>query len=132
MVFVLTQENAFFQRFHFKFNRNNTDSSKNGTRDFQNSPPFERSACFYVAITGCFERFQYFNIETNFLTMKLLSQKIRFLVENTKIENASFPQKTAYSEDNVKPNRMRNTAGLITKKGILPVTTFLFEKIVSV
>ena len=64
--------------------------------------------------------------------MKLLSQKIRFLVENTKIENASFPQKTAYLEDNVKPNRMRNTAGLITKKGILPVTTFLFEKIVSV
>ena len=76
--FVLTQENAFFQRFHFKFNRNNIDSSKSGTRDFQNSPPFERSACFYVAITGYFERFQYFNTETNFLTMKLFSQKVRF------------------------------------------------------
>ena len=27
------------------------------TRDFQNSPPFERSASFHVAISGNFERF---------------------------------------------------------------------------
>ena len=31
---------------------------KNGTRHFQNSPPFERSACFYVTITGNFKHFQ--------------------------------------------------------------------------
>ena len=34
--FVLTFENAFFKKLHFK----------SGTRDFQNSPSFERSACF--------------------------------------------------------------------------------------
>ena len=46
---------------------------KNGTRDFQNSPPFERSACFYVTIVGNFERFQYF--KTNFLENEILFQK---------------------------------------------------------
>ena len=40
---------------------------KNGTRNFQNSRPFERLACFYVTISGNFERFQYFNFEANFL-----------------------------------------------------------------
>ena len=33
----------------------------------------------------------------------------RFLVERTKIENASFPYKTAVLEANVKTNRMVNT-----------------------
>ena len=28
---------------------------KHGTRDFQNSPPFERSACFNVTVRGSFE-----------------------------------------------------------------------------
>ena len=33
----------------------------------------------------------------------------RFLVETTKIKNASFPFKTALSEANVKTNRMATT-----------------------
>ena len=48
---------------------------QNSTRDFQNSPPFERSACFYVTISGNFERLQYFNYETNFLENENLFQK---------------------------------------------------------
>ena len=40
---------------------------RNGTRDFKNSPPLEKSACFYVTISGNFEHFQYFNFETDFL-----------------------------------------------------------------
>ena len=40
---------------------------KNDTINFKNSLTFERSACFYVAITGNLERFQYFSMETNFL-----------------------------------------------------------------
>ena len=40
LVFVLTFENAFSLRFHFKANRKSINSSKVGTRDFQNSPPF--------------------------------------------------------------------------------------------
>ena len=43
---------------------------KDGTRDFENSPPFERLACFFVRITGKFQRFQYFNFETIFLKKK--------------------------------------------------------------
>ena len=31
---------------------------KNGTRDFQNSPPFERSTFFYVTICEHFKRFR--------------------------------------------------------------------------
>ena len=55
-------------------------SSQNGTRDFQNSPPFERSACFYVAISESFKLFQYFNFETNFLENENPLQKtgVRF------------------------------------------------------
>ena len=45
---------------------------KTCTRDFQNSLPFERSACFYVAISGNFESFQYFNFATDFLENKNL------------------------------------------------------------
>ena len=40
---------------------------KNGARDFQNSPPFEGSACFYLIISETFERFQFFSFETAFL-----------------------------------------------------------------
>ena len=33
--------------------------------DSQNSPLFERLACFYVTISETFKRFQYFYFETN-------------------------------------------------------------------
>ena len=48
---------------------------KNGTRGFQNSPRFERSACFYVTISESFKRFQHFNFETNFLENENLFQE---------------------------------------------------------
>ena len=48
---------------------------KKGDRNFQNSPPFGRSACFCVTITENFERFQYFNFETDFLENENLFQK---------------------------------------------------------
>ena len=48
---------------------------KTGTRDFQNSPSFKRLACFYVTISGNFERFQYFNSETDFLENENFFQK---------------------------------------------------------
>ena len=85
---------------YFKVKKNNIGFSKSATRDFQNSPPFERLACFYVTVTGDFQRFQYFNTETSFLTMKRFSQKV-FLVKNNKIENALFPYKTALSQANL-------------------------------
>ena len=48
LIFVVTLENAFSLRFYFK--ARTLIFPKKGTRDFKNSPPFERSACFYVTI----------------------------------------------------------------------------------
>ena len=67
--------------------------------DFQNSPLFARSTCFYVEILNVF----------NTLTLKqvfLQKAEYCFLVERTKIENASFPYKTTISKANVKANGM--------------------------
>ena len=72
LLFVSAFENAFSQSFHFKANRNS-----NGTRDFKNSPPFERWACFYVTISKSFKRFQYSNFEKNVLENKNYFQKTR-------------------------------------------------------
>ena len=69
------------QRFHFKANRKNIGSSKkNGTRDFQNRSPFQRSACFYDTIIGNFERSQYFNFESDFLENEKPFQKTGVLL----------------------------------------------------
>ena len=42
LVFVLPFENTFYS-FHFRANRKSIILLKNGTRDFQNSPPFKKS-----------------------------------------------------------------------------------------
>ena len=83
---------------------------KSGTRDFLNSPPFERSACFYVTISENFV-FNILTLKQIFWKTKAFLKKLeyRFLVETTKIENTSFPFKTALSEANVKTNRMATT-----------------------
>ena len=81
-----------------------------------------------MTISKSFKCFQYFNFEINFLENENLFKKLeyRFLVETTKIENTSFPFKTALSEANVKTNRMMTTNGPITKSRVLPVTTQFF------
>ena len=101
--------------------------------DFQNSPLFERSACFYVIITESFKRFQYFNLEINFLENENLFQKtgVPFFSKTTKIENTPFPFKTALSEDNVKTNRMATAKWTYHESGIFPLTTLFFWKICS-
>ena len=50
--------------------------------------------------------------------MKTFFKKLeyRFLVETTKIENISFPFKTALSEANVKANRIATTKGTYHKE----------------
>ena len=49
----------------------------------------------------------------------------RFLVEITKIDNISFPYKTALSEANVKANKMRSTKWTYHKEQSF-VSNFLF------
>ena len=127
---LLTLEKAFCYNFHLKANRKSIASSKKQYQDFQNSPPFERSACSYVTISENLKRFQQLNFETDFLKNEKFFQKLeyRFLVESTRIENASFPYKTATSEVNGKTNYMVTTNGPITKNGVLPVTTLFLSK----
>ena len=75
LVFVLSFEYAFLRVFILKPTQRVQVLLKNDTRDFQNSPPFDRSACFYLTINESFKRFQYFNFKTNFLENESLFQK---------------------------------------------------------
>ena len=54
LVFVLR---PFLRDFIFKPRERTLVLLKIGARDFQNRPPFERSACFSVTISQNFERF---------------------------------------------------------------------------
>ena len=56
--------------------------------DFQNSPPFERLACFYVTNSESFKRFQYLlNLKQILWKTKTFFKKLKYrvLVETTKI-----------------------------------------------
>ena len=97
---------------------------KNCTKDFQCSPPFEWSACFYVSVIGNFERFEYFNFETNFL----ISEKT-FLVESTKIENPAFSTKLPCQKPMFRQRELGVQNGPISNNWACPVTTFFFWKL---
>ena len=56
----------------------------------------------------------------------------RFLVETTKIENTSFPFKTALSEANVKTNRMVTTKWIYHKEWSFASNYLFFWKIIPV
>ena len=81
-----------------------------------------------MTISESFKRFQYFNFEANFLENENLFKKLeyRFLVETTKIENTSFPFKTALSEANVKTNRMATTKWTYHKEWSFASNYFIF------
>ena len=53
----------------------------------------------------------------------------RFLLETTKIENASFPKKTAMSGANVKTNRIGGTKWIYHKKRTFTSIYLIFLKI---
>ena len=76
VVFCLNTGKRFFLEAFFL---NPTERTQvlleNGTTYFQNNLPFARAACFYVKISGNFERFQYFNFEADFLENKNIFQK---------------------------------------------------------
>ena len=58
LVFVLHWKTLFLRGFILKSTeRAQVFLKKNAARDFQNSPPFERSACLLEKTTGKFERF---------------------------------------------------------------------------
>ena len=81
-----------------------------------------------MTISESFERFQYFNFKTNFLENENRFQKLNycFLVETTKIENTSFPFKTALSQGNIKTNRMATTKWTYHKEWNFASNDFIF------
>ena len=69
--------------------------------DFQNSSPFERSACFYLTINENFERFQYFNFETDFLGKGNFFQKTGvpfFLLKTLRLKADHLQTKLPYQK----------------------------------
>ena len=85
---------------------------------------------FFFGLSENFKRFQYFNFETDFLENENHFQKLeyRFLVESTKIENASFPYKTAISEANAKTNKMVATKCTYHKERSFASNNLIFLK----
>ena len=84
-----------------------------------------------MTISENFERFQYFNSETDFLENENFFKKLEysFLVERTKIEKASFPYKTAISEANVKTNRVVTTKWIYHRERSFASIYFIFLKV---
>ena len=85
---------------------------------------------FFFGLSENFKRFQYFNFETGLLENENHFQKLeyRFLVESTKIENASFPYKTAISEANAKANKMVTTKCTYHKERSFACNYLIFLK----
>ena len=81
-----------------------------------------------MAISESFKRFQYFHFEINFLENKNFIQKtgVPFLVESSKIENTSFPFKTALSEANLKAKKTATTKWTDHNKWIFASNYFIF------
>ena len=101
-----------------------------GTRDFQNNSLFERSACFYVTVTGNFGHFQYSNFETSFLKTEnfFLNWRSAFQLNILRLKTQHFHTKLPCQKPTLKQTKWGIQNGLITKNGVLPVTALFFSK----
>ena len=98
---------------------------QNGIRDFQSSLPFQRSACFFMWQSNVFNTLTLKQIFWKTITF-FKKHEYCFLVETIKIENTSFPFKTALSEDNVKTNRMAATKWTYHKEWSFASNYFIY------
>ena len=75
--------------------------------------------------------FNTLTLKQTFCKTKTFFKKLeyRFLVESTKIENASFPYKTALSKTNVKTNRTESAQWTNQKERSFASNYFIFLKI---
>ena len=115
-----TLENTYSQKFLLKANRKNMVSSKKPV-----------PAIFKIALRlRDWHAFICQSVEIRYLKTKTFSKKLecRFLIGSTKIENASFPCKTAILEANVKANRMMSTKWICHKEWSFARNYFIFSK----
>ena len=82
LVFVSTLKTLFLRGFILNPTERAKVVLKNSTKDLQNSPPFEKLACFYI--TENFKRFQYFNLS-------MLRQIEQWLQNGPTTKNGVFP-----------------------------------------
>ena len=103
---------------------------KNSTKDFQNRPPFERLARFYVSISGNLNIFNTLTLNQVFCRTKTFFKKIgkHFLAVSTKIENATCPYKTAVPEAKIRPIKWEVQNLTLTRKRVFLVATLLLWK----
>ena len=103
----------------------------NGTRDFQTSHSFERSACFYVQPLEILNDFTTLMLTQIIWKEKTFFKKLEyhFLVESTKIESAIFPQKLSYQKPMLREIESKVQNGPITNNRILPITALFFLEI---
>ena len=117
LVFVLTLENAFPERFHFKTSRKSTGSSKNGIALRLRDPHA------FVTISWNFKRFQYFNFETNSLENEDLFQRTRVPLFSRKkvlrLETHLFHTKLSCQKPLLRQMEWWVQNGSITKNGVL-------------
>ena len=112
LIFVLTFENAFSESFHFKATRKSIGSSKKSVLGiFKIALRLRDRHVFMSQSVKVSNVFNTLTLKQIFWKTKTFFKKLeyRFLVETTKIENTSFPFKTALSEANVKTNRIATT-----------------------
>ena len=106
LFFVSTLENTFSWRFHFEAYRKTIGFSKK--RIFKIALRLRGRHVFMWQSVKILNVFNTLTLKQIFWKTKTFFKKLeyRFLVESTKIENASFPYKTAISEANVKTNKI--------------------------
>ena len=105
---------------------------KNGTRDFRNSPPFQRSACFPVTTSESFKRFQYFKFEIDFLEKSFSRNWSNVCqLKPLRLKTHHFHSKLLCLKPMLRQIEWRLQNGPIPKSGVLPVTTLFFWKICS-
>ena len=97
------------------------------SRDFLNSPPFDRSVCFYMTISGNFERFQYFRFSgkwkafsKNWITV--------FCLKALRLKTHHFHAKLPCHKPMLRQIEWWMQNWLITNNGVLPVTILFFWK----
>ena len=126
LVFISTFENAFFRVFILKPTERAKVVLKNATRDFQNNPPFERSACFVwksVKVSNVFSA----------LTLKQIFWKKKknwstvFELKPLRLKAHHFHWKLLCQKPMLTQIEWQLRNGLITKRGVLPVTTFFWK-----
>ena len=102
---------------------------QNGTRDFQNYPPFEISACFFVTTTGSFECFHSFIFEPNFLKNEnvfLKNWNTVFQFKVLRLKAQYFNTKLPCQKPMLRQIKWEVQNRPITKVGVLPVATLFF------